>query len=184
VAFDWAKLEISESNEGTTKSSTDKTTTHSDKPGTSVPASAPASAHAAHVSAPASAHASPDDMYVSDKSDSTPKTTKEGSVRKNNRQEAQAEEVLKAAEVSTKRYLDVHINFDAPNEDQKSPIAVSHICINCCREWVKEIQDLVPSFKLHTIDKDSAQEILHNLSKISKYCSKISNPRCEAANSS
>jgi hypothetical protein len=66
VAFDWAKLEISESNEGTTKSSANKTTTHSNMAGTSAPACT-------------------DNMTVSDKSDSTPKTTKEGSDLNKNR---------------------------------------------------------------------------------------------------
>jgi hypothetical protein len=36
------------------------------------------------------------------------------------------------------------------------------------QRWVKEIQDPVPSFKLHTIDKDASQEILHDISKFPK----------------
>ena len=50
----------------------------------------------------------------------------------------------------------------------QTPVAISNVCINRCKEWVKEVQDLVPSFKLHTIDKDAAQEILHDLTKFPK----------------
>lgn len=62
-----------------------------------------------------------------------------------------------------KGYLNLRLKLEA-NPDPTDTLKTFNMVMDRCKAWLKAIQDLEPSFKLHTADPEAqAQKILHDL---------------------
>jgi hypothetical protein len=72
-----------------------------------------------------------------------------------------------AATIISTKFIDVQIKLD-PIKTTK-PINAKNACINRCKTWLSEIQEVKPSFKLHPVDPaEQNQIILHAVSDFPK----------------